>query len=142
MSALDTQVGGYHYTKRAIQPFEYSMKNGLDPLQHTIIKYVTRFRDKDGVADLEKAKHCIDMLIEFETPTLDPYAHADGSRECRPVDTLDDWIKWDGGERPVSTHTKVEVELGNGQRRIGLANGYGWLHDNGASYDIIAYRVV
>lgn len=65
-SPLSTQIGGNHYTKLAIQPMQYSMKNGLDPLQHTIIKYVTRFRDKAGIEDLEKAKHCIDMLIEFE----------------------------------------------------------------------------
>ena len=63
---LETQIGGDHYTKLAIQPMQYSMKNKLDPLQHTIIKYVTRFRDKAGIEDLEKAKHCIDMLIEFE----------------------------------------------------------------------------
>jgi len=66
MSAFDTQVGGDHYTKLAIQPMQYSMANKLDPLQHTIIKYVTRFRDKDGITDLEKARDCIDMLIEFE----------------------------------------------------------------------------
>lgn len=65
-SALDTQVGGDHYKKLKIQPMEYSMANGLDACQHTIVKYVTRFRDKGGVADLEKARHCIDMLIEFE----------------------------------------------------------------------------
>lgn len=65
-SPLDTQIGGDHYTKLPIQPMQYSMENGLDPLQHTIIKYVTRFRDKAGIEDLEKAKHCIDMLIEFE----------------------------------------------------------------------------
>jgi len=65
-SPLETQIGGDHYTKPAIQPMQYSMKNKLDPLQHTIIKYVTRFRDKAGIEDLEKAKHCIDMLIEFE----------------------------------------------------------------------------
>lgn len=65
-SPLETQIGGDHYTKLAIQPMQYSIKNGLDPLQHTIIKYVTRFRDKAGIEDLEKAKHCIDMLIEFE----------------------------------------------------------------------------
>ena len=65
-SPLSTQVGGNHYTKLAIQPMRYSMENGLDALQHTIIKYVTRFRDKNGIEDLEKAKHCIDMLIEFE----------------------------------------------------------------------------
>lgn len=66
VKATETQIGGNHYTKLAIQPMRYSMENGLDALQHTIIKYVTRFRDKAGIEDLEKAKHCIDMLIEFE----------------------------------------------------------------------------
>ena len=66
VKATDTQVGGNHYTKLAIQPMRYSMENGLDALQHTVIKYVTRFRDKNGIEDLEKAKHCIDMLIEYE----------------------------------------------------------------------------
>ncbi len=45
---------------------QYSMANGLDACQHTIIKYVTRFREKGGIADLEKARHVIDMLIELE----------------------------------------------------------------------------
>ena len=66
VSPLSTQIGGDHYAKLAIQPMQYSMENGLDALQHTVIKYVTRFRDKNGIEDLEKAKHCIDMLIEFE----------------------------------------------------------------------------
>ena len=66
MSALDIQVGGSHYRSMAIQPMEFSMMNELDACQHTIIKYVTRFRTKGGVQDLEKAKHVIDMLIEFE----------------------------------------------------------------------------
>ena len=65
-SPLSIQIGGDHYTKLAIQPMQYSMENGLDALQHTVIKYVTRFRDKNGIEDLEKAKHCIDMLIEYE----------------------------------------------------------------------------
>ena len=65
-SALSTQHGGDHYKKLAIQPMEYSMANGLDACQHTVIKYVTRFRDKGGIDDLHKAIHCIEMLIEFE----------------------------------------------------------------------------
>ena len=73
VSATDTQIGGDHYTKLAIQPMRYSMENGLDALQHTVIKYVTRFRDKNGIEDLEKAKHCIDMLIEFERGKNDNY---------------------------------------------------------------------
>ena len=67
MSALDTQVGGDHYKSMPIQPMEYSMANNLDACQHTVVKYVTRFREKGGVQDLQKAKHVIDMLIEFET---------------------------------------------------------------------------
>lgn len=65
-SASSQQVGGNHYTKCAIQPMEYSMANGLDACQHTIIKYVTRFRDKNGIEDLRKARHTIDLLIQFE----------------------------------------------------------------------------
>ena len=64
--ATATQVGGDHYAKMAIQPMEYSMKNGLDACQHTAIKYISRFRDKGGIEDLRKAKHVIDMLIQFE----------------------------------------------------------------------------
>lgn len=65
-SALDTQVGGGHYKSMPIQPMHFSMANGMDACQHTAIKYVARFRDKGGIEDLEKAKHVIDMLIEFE----------------------------------------------------------------------------
>ena len=66
MNPYDRQVDGDHYQKLAIQPMQYSLLNGLDAAQHTAIKYITRFRDKGGIKDLEKAKHCIDMLIDFE----------------------------------------------------------------------------
>lgn len=65
-SAMDVQVGGDHYKTMPIQPMEFSMANGLDACQHTVVKYVTRFRVKGGVEDLHKAKHVIDMLIELE----------------------------------------------------------------------------
>lgn len=71
MNPYERQVDGDHYQKLAIQPMQYSLLNGLDACQHTVIKYVTRFRDKGGIRDLEKAKHCIDMLIEFEMTKLD-----------------------------------------------------------------------
>ncbi|KZK97248.1 hypothetical protein PsAD5_02337 [Pseudovibrio sp. Ad5] len=46
LKASQTQIGGDHYKYRPIQPFQFSMKNNLDPLQHTVVKYVTRFREK------------------------------------------------------------------------------------------------
>lgn len=66
ISALNTQVGGDHYKNMKIQPIEYSMANNLDACQHTIVKYVSRFRDKGGIKDLEKARHTLELLIEFE----------------------------------------------------------------------------
>lgn len=65
-SPKEREVGGDHYSKLAIQPMEYSMRNHLDACQHSVIKYITRFRDKGGIEDLRKAKHVIDLLIEFE----------------------------------------------------------------------------
>jgi hypothetical protein len=61
------QISGSHYCNLSIQPMEYILANGLDFAQGNVVKYVTRFRDKGGLRDLEKAKHCIDLLIDFET---------------------------------------------------------------------------
>ena len=65
-SALDVQVGGAHYKNKRIQPVEYSYANGLNGLEASIVKRITRWRDKDGFQDLEKIKHEVDLLIEME----------------------------------------------------------------------------
>lgn len=66
MSALNVQVAGDHYKKQAIQPVQYIHANGIGFFEGNVIKYVTRWRDKGGIKDLEKAKHYIEMLIELE----------------------------------------------------------------------------
>lgn len=58
------QVGGDHYSKYAIQPTEYIIKNNLNFCEGNVIKYVTRWKDKGGVDDLRKARHYLDMMIE------------------------------------------------------------------------------
>lgn len=65
-SALKRQVGGDHYSKMAIQPTEYCYKNKLLALPSAVIKYVSRYKDKNGKDDLLKAIHCLELLIEFE----------------------------------------------------------------------------
>jgi Protein of unknwon function (DUF3310) len=65
-SALDRQEGGDHYKKQAIQPVQYIHANGIGYFEGNVIKYVTRWRDKNGVADLLKAKHYIELLIDLE----------------------------------------------------------------------------
>ena len=65
-AAFKTQVGGDHYSKMAIQPFEYIMANGIGFPEGNIIKYVSRWRSKGGVDDLKKARHYLDLLIAHE----------------------------------------------------------------------------
>lgn len=64
---LDTQVAGGHYKGMVIQPVEYIQANGIGYLEGNVIKYISRWQSKGGVVDLEKAKHYIDMIIEFHT---------------------------------------------------------------------------
>ena len=64
---LTHQVAGSHYKSLKIQPIEYIHANGIPFAEGCVIKYVTRWRDKGGIKDLEKAKHFIELLIELET---------------------------------------------------------------------------
>ena len=58
------QIGGNHYKNKAIQPWDYIVANDMGYLAGNIIKYVTRYKDKNGVEDLKKARHYLDKLIE------------------------------------------------------------------------------
>lgn len=66
VSALARQEGGTHYKGYKIQPVEFAMANGLNLCQANIVKYVVRYKDKGGQEDLLKAKHYIDLLLEYE----------------------------------------------------------------------------
>lgn len=65
LSRLNDQVGGDHYIKCGMQPVEYAFANKLDFFQGSIIKYITRWRDKGGVQDLRKAEDCLAKYIYF-----------------------------------------------------------------------------
>ena len=60
------QIGGSHYKNMAIQPFVYIHANGLGFAEGSVVKYVSRWRAKNGVEDLRKARHFLDMLIDAE----------------------------------------------------------------------------
>lgn len=65
-SALERQEGGSHYKDYAIQPAEFIHKNGIEFLPGCVIKRMCRWRKKDGIKDLRKAIHEIELLIEME----------------------------------------------------------------------------
>jgi hypothetical protein len=64
--ASDQQVGGDHYKKYKIQPIEYAYANNMGALEHGVIKYVTRHRDKGKVEDIRKAIHYCKLILQFE----------------------------------------------------------------------------
>ena len=65
-SPFHSQQDGSHYKSLPIQPVQYSQANQLDSCQHSVIKYVTRYKDKGGIKDLKKAIHFIQMLAWSE----------------------------------------------------------------------------
>jgi len=65
-SALNTQIGGDHYKNLKIQPVQYIYANNIPFIEGCIIKYVTRWKNKGGIKDLEKIIHFTKLLIEME----------------------------------------------------------------------------
>jgi hypothetical protein len=63
------QVGGSHYKDLKIQPTEFIHANNIPFVEGNIIKYVVRHRSKNGIEDLKKARHYIDLLIQLEYET-------------------------------------------------------------------------
>jgi hypothetical protein len=62
--ANEQQVGGRHYKDNPIQPWDYIMSNNIGYMEGNIIKYVSRYKEKNGLEDLKKARHYLDKLIE------------------------------------------------------------------------------
>lgn len=112
MSALDRQEGGGHYKDLVIQPVEFCHKNGLGFCESSVIKYVTRWRNKNGIQDLKKAKHFIDLLIEMESPS-----------------ESDEMLKKQ--MEAQAQLANLQVELSERQRKI--ASGEPWVDENGTT---------
>jgi hypothetical protein len=73
-SALDKQESGSHYKDKGIQPIVYIHANNLGFCEGNVVKYVTRWRDKGGEADLRKAIHYLELLIQLEIKQSQPDA--------------------------------------------------------------------
>ena len=65
--AIEVQIGGDHYKTMVIQPVTYIHKNAIGYMEGNVIKYVSRWRGKNGLQDLKKARHYLDLLIEMES---------------------------------------------------------------------------
>jgi len=66
MKALEKQVGGGHYKDQPIQHVEFCQKNKIPWCESAAIKYIVRHRKKNGVEDIDKAIHYLELLKELE----------------------------------------------------------------------------
>lgn len=64
-NALQKEVGGEHY-KMKIQPIEFITANNIPFIEGNVIKYVCRHRKKNGVQDIDKAIHYLELLKQLE----------------------------------------------------------------------------
>jgi Protein of unknwon function (DUF3310) len=63
--ALKKQVDGQHYKDMGIQPWEIIQKNKLDYFEGAALKYLLRWRHKDGLIDLDKIIHYVERIKEM-----------------------------------------------------------------------------
>ena len=54
----------HHYTQWWIEPIDYIIANDMNFLEGNCVKYVTRYKHKNWLEDLKKARFYIDKLIE------------------------------------------------------------------------------
>lgn len=56
-------IGGKHYEEMPIEPWMIIEANKLDFWEGNVLKYLLRYKSKNGIEDLEKAKDYINYLI-------------------------------------------------------------------------------
>ena len=66
LKSLNDQIGGSHYKSLVMQPIEFIVKSNLSFIQGNIIKYITRYKNKNGKQDIEKCIHYANMAIDLK----------------------------------------------------------------------------
>lgn len=64
----EVQIAGNHYQSK-IQCWDFIVANDIGYLAGNVVKYVTRYKNKNGIEDLMKARHYLEKLIEVENAT-------------------------------------------------------------------------
>lgn len=126
----DTQVGGAHYKAQSIQPWDYITQNGIGYLEGNVIKYVSRWKDKGGVQDLEKARHYLDKLISIHTTPAESQSVAASPDEG--------WIVNDGNKPELGSNMILEFR-GGARGMINSQSDIDWAL-MGDDNDIVRYK--
>ena len=81
MKAIENQVGGSHYKNMAFQPIELITALKCSFIQGCIIKYISRYKNKNGAQDIKKCIHYAQLAIELKDKGL-----------CKTTDNIDTYV--------------------------------------------------
>lgn len=101
------QVGGSHYQKMKIEPIVFIMGNNLDFCQGNIIKYVCRYKDKNGIQDLRKAKQYIIKRLKANIQ----YINKKELECCDAIYMLSDYKESEGAMQELEMAEKLNKEI-------------------------------
>ena len=65
-SPVNQKINPSHYKQGKIEVIDFILDQKMDYLTANVQKYLSRWRFKDGVCDLKKARWFLDKLIEQE----------------------------------------------------------------------------
>lgn len=102
-SPSKTQVGGSHYKEMAIQPFHFAMANQFNAFQFAVVKYASRYLNKNGVQDLKKIIHFCELEIERLGSLNEEQSVESQAPEKAPVESL---------AKDVELEEKLNAEFG------------------------------
>lgn len=103
---LQIQIGGKHYKNLRIQPVEFIMRNDWDFCAGCMLKHIVRHRAKDGLEDIQKAKHYAalrhQLWQEHTAPRAGPWQRISmddflkendiGGLDSNALHTLEVWV--------------------------------------------------
>lgn len=121
------QEGGNHYSKMPLQPILFATMNNYDPAAFSILKYLSRFRSKDGLKDLRKAAHFVElreaMILSGDIAQIVPpawvkmstYIEVNGitGSEKNALLKLEEWV-YHNGDLGLLTYTRPLIVCING----------------------------
>jgi len=65
-AVMRDKINPSHYKQGKIEVIDFIIDQKMDYLTASVQKYIARWRFKDGVSDLKKARWFLDKLIEQE----------------------------------------------------------------------------
>ena len=63
---MGDNINPAHYRTGKISAIDYITDQNMNFLEGNVIKYVSRYKNKNGIEDLQKAKWYLDKLIEMQ----------------------------------------------------------------------------